>query len=237
LARAFNKRTKAIIINNPNNPTSRVFTLDELQFIASLCQKWGTLAICDEIYEHMVWDGRRHVMFSTLPGMEERTFTCSGLSKTYNVTGWRVGWVIAPAVYTEALRRVHDYLTLSAPTPFQYAGICALESPPQFYDDLVSEHTALRDRLAGHLQAAGFNFLLPQGSYFFFADCSPFGFEDDRQLAQYFAEVLKVIAVPGSAFYQPGQNTNLVRFCFAKPLEMLDLAGERLLALASRVKN
>lgn len=166
LEQVFNDKTRAIIINNPNNPTTRVFTREELEKISELCQKWNAFAICDEIYEHMVYDGKKHTVMATLPGMKERTFTCSGLSKTYNLTGWRVGWVIAPAAQTAALRKVHDYLTLVAPTPFQIAGVTALELPPEYYSNLIDSYTILRDKLADSLLDAGMELLRPEGTYF-----------------------------------------------------------------------
>ncbi len=224
LEKAFNNKTRAIIINNPNNPTTRVFTREELETIAGLCQKWDTFAICDEIYEHMVYDGKKHIVMATLPGMRERTFTCSGLSKTYNLTGWRVGWVIAPPAYTAALRNVHDYLTLVAPTPFQIAGVTALELPRQYYDDLLTTYTGLRDRLADGLIAAGLELLRPQGTYFILADCSQLGFRDDSEAVDFMARELQVVAVSGFSFFRPDTNTHAIRFCFAKNIETLDRA-------------
>jgi len=235
MARAFNNKTKAIIINNPNNPTTRVFTREELEYIASLCQKWGTIAICDEIYEHMVYDGRRHIPMATIPGMEDLTFTCSGLGKAYNVTGWRVGWVIAPKRYTKAMRKLHDYMTLAAPTPLQIAGMDALASEQAFYDKVTADHEAMRDRLCAHLRNAGFDFLTPEGTYFVMADASRLGFKNDRALVKYMMDELKVIAVAGFGFYRPRRHTNMVRFCFAKRPSTLDTAGGRLLPLAARI--
>lgn len=231
LASAFNERTRAIIICNPNNPTTRVFSREELEAVARLCQKWGVMAICDEIYEHMVYDGLRHIPMATLPGMEELTFTCSGLSKTYSLTGWRIGWVIAPERYTMPLRRLHDYLTLACPTPFQLGGIAAVNSPPAFYENLTASYTELRDKLAGYLTDAGFRLAKPQGTYFIFAECDKFGFENDRAFADHLALDIKVVGVSGYSFYRPGSHSQSMRFCFAKKDETLERAGERLKAL------
>ncbi len=237
LREAFNSKTRAIVLSNPNNPTTRVFTLEELQQIAELCKEWDVIAICDEIYEHMVYDGRKHIPMATLPGMRERTFTCSGLSKSYNLTGWRVGWVIAPPQYTFALRRVHDYFTLVAPTPFQIAGVTAVSLPQKYYTDLLTNYTALRDKLSDSLLAAGFKLLRPQGTYFILADCSHLGFENDRQAVEHLARQARVVAVSGFSFFRPGAPTNWLRFCFAKQHETLDRATEHLGLLTSETSR
>ncbi|MBX9692059.1 MAG: aminotransferase class I/II-fold pyridoxal phosphate-dependent enzyme [Cyanobacteria bacterium] len=234
LREAFNSKTRAIVLSNPNNPTTRVFTLEELQAIAELCQEFDVVAICDEIYEHMVYDGKKHIPMATLPGMKERTFTCSGLSKSYNLTGWRVGWVIAPPQYTVALRRVHDYFTLVAPTPFQIAGVTAVSLPQQYYTDLLSNYTVLRDKLSDALLEAGFNLLRPQGTYFILADCSQLGFENDSQAVEFLAKEGRVVAVSGFSFFRPGAPTNWLRFCFAKRHETLDRASEHLKMMTNR---
>ena len=228
LAAAFNDRTRAIIINNPNNPTTRVFTREELELIAKLCQKWNTMAICDEIYEHMVYDGHKHIVMASIPGMEDRTFTCSGLSKSYNLTGWRIGWVIAPAAYTANLRKIHDYLTLVAPTPLQYAGITALQLPNEYYADLVERYTVLRDKLSDSLIEAGFELLRPQGTYFALADCSKLGFSNDREAVDFMARELRVVAVSGFSFFRPDSVSQAIRFCFAKHIKTLERAGQQL---------
>jgi len=226
LAEAFNKNTRAIIINNPNNPTTRVFTREELECIAKLCQKWNTVAICDEIYEHMVYDGRKHIVMATIPGMEDRTFTCSGLSKSYNLTGWRVGWVIAPEAYSAHLRKIHDYLTLVAPTPLQIAGVTALQLPQSYYTELTASYQALRDKLSNALLDAGLDLLRPQGTYFVLADCSNLGFKNDREAVDYMARELRVVAVSGFSFFRPETVSQAIRFCFAKHVETLERAGE-----------
>jgi aminotransferase len=233
LRRAFNSKTKAIIINNPHNPTGKVFSRAEMELICDLCQRWNVLAICDEIYEHMVYDGKMHVPLSAMPGMEDRTFTCSGLSKTFNVTGWRIGWVIAPPVFTAPVRRLHDYLTLAAPTPFQYAGIQALQCDDGFYGALTAKYTALRDQLSAHIERAGLPFVKPSGTYFIFADSSGLGFKNDRQVARYFLSELKLAVVAGFGFFRERARTNHVRFCFAKYPGTLDRAGQQL-ALITR---
>lgn len=237
LVKTFNDKTRAIIISNPNNPTTRVFTREELELIAQQCQKWNAFAICDEIYEHMVYDGKKHTVMATLPGMRERTFTCSGLSKSYNLTGWRVGWVIAPPVYTAALRRIHDYLTLVAPTPFQIAGITALELTAEYYDDLINRYTVLRDKLADGLLAAGLDLLRPEGTYFILADCARLGFRDDQEATDYLARELRVVAVSGFSFFRPDSNSHAIRFCFAKNIETLDKATQQLLPLRDLCKT
>lgn len=224
LKAVFNEKTRAIVISNPNNPTTRVFTKEELELISELCQKWDVLAVMDEIYEHMVYDNRPHHVMAMIPGMEDRTFTCSGLSKTYNLTGWRVGWVIAPAQYTAALRKIHDYLTLVAPTPFQLAGITALGLPGSYYSELKSSYQSLRDKLSDSLLKAGFQMIRPQGTYFIFADCSHLGFASDEKAADYLATDCKIISVSGFSFFQPESTIQTLRFCFAKLPETIDRA-------------
>ncbi len=230
LAGAFNKRTKAIIINNPHNPTSRVFTCDELCFISELCNKWNVVAITDEIYEHMVYDGRRHICLATVPGMENRTIVCSGLSKTFNVTGWRIGWAVAPRQFCQPMQRLHDYTTLVAPSPMQIAAIQALQLEQDFYDGMRVKYEALRDRLAGYVADAGLSFLRPEGTYFLYADAHGLGFKNDRQTAAFLLQSgLAVIA--GFGFYRKRARTNFIRLCFAKYDTTIDKAGERLASL------
>jgi len=230
LAAAFNENTRAIILSNPNNPTTRVFTRKELECIASLCLKWDVLAICDEIYEHMTYDGREHIVMATIPGMAERTFTCSGLSKSYNLTGWRVGWVIAPPEYSAALRRVHDYLTLVAPTPFQIAGITAVSLPDSYYAELKTSYQSLRDSLSDALAGAGFGLIRPEGTYFIFADCKHLGLASDEEAAEYLARERKIVSVSGFSFFRPGSPSQALRFCFAKRPETIERACELLAA-------
>ncbi len=237
LKRAFNCRTRAILINNPNNPTGRVFNAQELDLIASLCQKWGVLAIVDEIYEYMVYDGHKHISLATRPGMEDRTMTISGLSKTFSVTGWRLGYVHAPAPYTQAMRRLHDYLTLAAPTPLQVAGITAMNLPPEFYADMVSKYQALRDELMPLVQKAGFKFRKPEGTYYLFTDCSELGFKNDRECWEFLLREFGLATVAGYCFYRPHVTTQNIRFCYAKYPQTIEAAGARLLEMHKRLES
>lgn len=235
LAAAFNSRTRAILINTPHNPTGRVFTRDELSFIAELCQKWDVLAITDEIYEYMVYDGRKHLSIATLPGMFERTITISGLSKTFGITGWRLGYVVAPAGYTSAIRRVHDYLTLCAPAPLQMAGVVALEMGEDFYREMREKYQAMRDQLCEVAERAGFKFRKPEGTYYLFTDCSQMGFKNDRQLWEYLLREFKIATVAGYCFYRPGVTTQNIRFCYAKSPKTIAAAQERLTAFSEKL--
>lgn len=230
LAGAFNRRTRAIIVNTPHNPTGRVFSVDELGLVARLCQKWGALAICDEIYEYMVYDGHRHVSLATLPGMEDRTVTVSGLSKTFSVTGWRLGYLAAPAEYSRAIRRVHDYLTLAAPSPLQQAGIVALDLPDEFYLEMQVKYSTLRDQLMKAVENAGFRLRKPEGTYYLFADCSHMGFANDRQVWEYLLRGFGLATVAGYSFYRPDTTTHKIRFCYAKYPETIAAGAKQLLA-------
>lgn len=235
LAAAFTNRTKAIILNTPNNPTGKVFTRDELRVIAELCQKWNVVAITDEIYEHILYDGAEHVALATLEGMRERTITINGLSKTYSVTGWRVGYVLAPPAITSAIRKVHDFLTVGSAAPLQEAGAVALRLPPSYYETLAADYAARRDRLYRALVAAGFDAYLPRGAYYIMADISRFGFPDDIAFSTYLVREVGVAVVPGSSFYHdPQKGRTQVRFCFCKTDETLDLAARRLMTLRER---
>lgn len=230
LAAAFNRRTRAILINTPHNPTGRVFSKDELDFIAHLCQKWDVIAITDEIYEYMVYDGNRHLSMATLPGMGERTITISGLSKTFSITGWRLGYVVAPAEYTRALRRVHDYLTLAAPSPMQVAGITAMKMPDEFYAGMMARYQEMRDQIMVVAEGAGFKFKKPEGTYYLFTDASQLGFEDDGKLWEHLLTEYKLATVAGYCFHRPGAKTNNIRFCYAKSAKTIEAAKERLVA-------
>jgi aminotransferase len=235
LARAFNNRTRAIVINTPTNPTGKVFSRDELSIIAALCQKWDTLAIADEIYEHVLFDGVAHVPIASLPGMAERTVTISGLSKTYSVTGWRIGWAIAPAALTEGIRKMHDFLTVAAPSPLQEAGTVAMNLPPDYYSDMSAQFQALRDRLIGILERQGFVCYRPSGAYYLMTDIGSFGFANDVEFAKYLVKEIGVASIPGSSFYQdPRAGANLLRFCFSKRPETIDEAERRLDKLERR---
>ncbi len=236
LRRAFNPRTRAIIVNTPHNPTGKVFTRRELSLIARLCRKWNVLAFTDEIYEHILYDGRRHVSIATLDGMRDRTVTISGLSKTYSVTGWRIGYAIAPPRITKALRKVHDFLTVGAPAPLQEAGAVALGLGPAYYRGLLRDYAARRDVMLGALEAAGVTpTCRPEGAYYVLCDISRFGFRDDVACSRYLVEKIGVATVPGSSFFhRPADGRKLIRFAFCKRLKTLRAAGRRLLALKDR---
>jgi aspartate/methionine/tyrosine aminotransferase len=232
LAAVFGPKTKAIILNTPNNPTGKVFERAELEQIRDLCVRWNAFAITDEIYEHMLYDGAKHISMATLDGMRDRTITINALSKTYSVTGWRVGWAIAPAEATSAIRKVHDFLTVGAAAPLQEAGAAALHFPQDYYDTLAREYTARRDRLLGILSAAGFRCFKPRGAYYIMTDISVFGFPDDVAFAKYLVKEIGVAAVPGSSFYRnPADGRTHLRFTFCKTEKTFQAAAERLAKL------
>jgi aspartate/methionine/tyrosine aminotransferase len=233
VARAFSPRTRAIIVNTPNNPTGRVFTRPELEGIAELCRKHDAYAVTDEIYEHIRYTGP-HIPIATLPGMRERTITISGASKTFSVTGWRVGWIIAPPRTTDAIRKVHDFLTVGSPAPLQEAVAVALESSgPEFYRNLSEEYRARRDLLCGALAQAGFRITPPEGAYYVLADFSALSSKDDVEFSHWLTREVGVAPVPGSSFYsEPGMGRNIVRFAFCKTGDMLEEAGKRLKGLS-----
>ena len=234
LAAAFNSRTRAIILNTPNNPTGKVFSRQELDVIAALCQRWNAFAITDEIYQYMTFDGFRHVSMVTLPGMRERTITINGLSKTFSVTGWRVGTIAAPPEVSNAIRKMHDFLTVGAPAPLQEAGAVALRLPDEFYGRLARDYQRRRDRVLPGLEAAGFRCFKPRGAYYIMTDISGFGFADDVSFVRHLIEKVGVAAVPGSSFYsEPARGNQQVRFCFSKKDETLDEATRRLVRLRS----
>ena len=233
LAAAFNDRTKAIIINTPNNPTGKVFSRQEMEEIASLCLKWDVYAITDEIYEHILYDGVKHISIGSLPGMENRTITINSISKTYSVTGWRVGWAIAEKNLTERIRKVHDFLTVGAPTPFQHAAVTALAFPGQYYLDLQAHYIETRKFLFKLLQATGFKPYLPKGAYYIIADTSSLmekmNINDDFTFSTRLIELTGVATVPGSSFYsRPELGRQQVRFCFCKKWETLHAVRESL---------
>jgi len=231
LRRAFSPRTRAIIVNTPNNPSGKVFTRAELQQIAALCQEFDTLCITDEIYEHILYDGREHIPMATLPGMYERTITISGLSKTFSVTGWRLGYLVAPPHLTDALRKVHDFLTVGAPAPLQEAAAVAIEQADAYYPELREMYAAKRAILLDALRAAGFACHQPEGAYYIMADFSALGFEgDDTAFAHHLIRDIGVAPVPGSSFYRPGSDagSRMVRFTFSKSDETLREAARRL---------
>jgi aminotransferase len=228
LEAAFNNRTKAIIINTPNNPTGKVFTRGELETIAALCRKWDAIAISDEIYEHIIYDGWRHVPIATLDGMAERTVTINSLSKTYSVTGWRVGWTISPPSLTGAIRKVHDFLTVGAAAPLQEAGVAALGVPDSYYTDLAAAYRRRRDMLLEILERQNFTCYTPHGAYYIMTDIAGFGFSDDVEFARYLIRDVGVAAVPGSSFYRhPSAGRTKLRFCFCKQDATLAEAARR----------
>jgi len=229
LRRAFAKHTKAIILNTPNNPTGKVFTRAELELIRDLCLEFDVLAITDEIYEHILYDGTEHISMASLEGMRDRTVTINGMSKTYSVTGWRVGWAVAPEKLTNAIRKVHDFLTVGAPAPLQEAGASALSLPPAYYEKLAEGYRVRRDHLMPALTAAGFKCFRPRGAYYVMTDISGFGFQDDVSFARYLVQEIGVAAVPGSSFYRdPKDGAEQVRFAFCKKPGTLDEAARRL---------
>jgi len=232
LRAAFHAHTKAIILNTPNNPTGKVFTRAELELIRDLCVEFNVLAVTDEIYEHIIYDGTEHISMASLPGMEDRTVTINGLSKTYSVTGWRVGWAVAPPHVTNAIRKVHDFLTVGAPAPLQEAGAAALSLPPSYYHSLATAYCARRDRLLPALTEAGFHCFKPRGAYYVMTDISAFGFADDVAFTKYLVKEIGVAAVPGSSFYNdPRDGARQVRFAFCKRADTLDAAARKLMTL------
>jgi aspartate/methionine/tyrosine aminotransferase len=232
---AFHSQTKAIIVNTPNNPTGKVFTRAELELIRDLCVEFNVLAITDEIYEHILYDGTKHISMASLGGMKERTVTINGLSKTYSVTGWRVGWTIAPPAITNAIRKVHDFLTVGAPAPLQAAGAAALDLPPDYYVNLAEGYRKRRDKLIPVLTEAGFRCFRPRGAYYVMTDISSFKYPDDLAFTKYLVKEIGVAAVPGSSFYRdPRDGAKQVRFAFCKKDETLDEAERRLGKLRTR---
>ena len=235
LRAAFHHQTKAIILNTPNNPTGKVFTRRELELIRDLCVEFNVLAITDEIYEHILYDGTQHISMASLEGMSERTVTINGLSKSYSVTGWRVGWAVGPPAITNAIRKVHDFLTVGAPAPLQEAGATALGLPRAYYENLANGYKARRDRLMPALEEAGFRCFRPRGAYYVMTDISAFGFDDDVAFTKYLVKEIGVAAVPGSSFYNdPRDGAKQVRFAFCKKDATLDEAGRRLQKLRER---
>ncbi len=247
LRNAFNERTKAIILCNPNNPTGKVFLREEMEFIADLCKEFDALVFTDEIYEHIVYKGERgkdkgenqetvHISMTQLDGMRERTIVVNSLSKTYSVTGWRVGYCIAPPDITSAIRKVHDFLTVGAAHPLQIAGTYALSLPESYYIDLQKEYQAKRDFIVPILQNAGFKCDFPDGAYYVMTEVSDFGFKNDVEFTKFLIREIGVAVVPGSSFYHDKSlGKNQVRFCFCKKDETLQAAAERLQKLKSKI--
>jgi aminotransferase len=233
LRAAFTGRTKAIILNTPNNPTGKVFSRDELMYIAGLCQEFDCLAITDEIYEHILYDGSVHVPIMSLPGMRDRSILVNSMSKTYSVTGWRVGWVLASPDLTSSIRKVHDFLTVGAAAPLQQAGVLALGLPDSYYFQLSEEYTERRNHLLTSLQGAGFRSFMPHGAYYVMTDISGFGFADDASFVRHLITHVGVAAVPGSSFFSDvSGGIQNVRFCFCKKYETLEMARHQLFKLS-----
>ena len=233
LRAAFNPRTKAVILCNPNNPTGKVFTRDEMEFIASLCREFDALCFTDEIYEHILYPREdrevEHISMAQLEGMRERTVVVNSMSKTYSVTGWRVGYVLAPPDITGAVRKVHDFLTVGAAAPLQRAGAYALRMPPEYYEELGREYMRRRDMLLPVLEDVGFKVFRPDGAYYVMTDISAFGFSDDVEFTRHLIQQVGVACVPGSSFYsRPELGARQVRFCFCKRDETLEAAADRL---------
>lgn len=237
LAAAFTERTRACILNTPNNPTGKVFTREELESIAMHAQRANAYVLTDEIYQHLVYDGARHVSMATLPGMRELTITINGMSKTYSVTGWRVGYAIAPPEVSNAIRKMHDFLTVGAAAPFQEAGVTALQLPEEYYHKLCSEYALRRDRMLAALDEAGFRCFKPRGAYYIMTDISGFGFSDDLEFTRHLVKDIGVAVVPGSSFYSdPSSGRQQVRFTFCKTDATLDEAARRLQKLRTQVR-
>jgi aminotransferase len=240
LAEAFSDRTRAIIVNTPNNPTGKVFSTDELEAIAALCRKWDVVAITDEIYEHIVYDGARHVPLMTLEGMADRTVAINSMSKTFSVTGWRVGWAVAAAPRAAGIRKVHDFLTVGAPAPLQQAAAFALDLPDGYFTELAAHYQARRDRVVAMLERAGLRCAVPSGAYYVMTDITGLGWSDDVAFVRHLVEDIGVAAVPGSSFYRPAGTHAVaggrgrVRFCFCKKDETLAEAERRFEKLTPR---
>jgi aminotransferase len=237
LRKAFGPRTKAIILNTPNNPTGKVFRRDELSLIAELCQQHDTYAISDEIYEYIRFTDQPHISIASLPGMADRTVTISGLSKTFSMTGWRLGYCIAAAEISGGIRKAHDFLTVGAPHPLQIAGAAALGMPDSYYDKLRTDYQRRRDLFLPYLHEAGLQVHAPDGAYYVMTDISPLGGTDDHEFVRAMIRDVGVSAVPGSSFYAPRElGKTKVRFMFAKRDETLQEAGRRLRELPQKIK-
>ncbi len=232
---AFNRRTKLILVNTPHNPTGKVFRKEDLRVIADLCEDFGAVAVTDEIYEHILYDGREHVSIATLGDMSGRTVTISGISKTYTVTGWRVGYTIADHVLTEAIRKVHDYMTVCAPTPLQEAAAQALLLPHSYYTQLAASYQKKRDFMVRRLSRMGFEFFVPEGSYYIFADFGNLSSLSEVEFANWMTIEGKVAVVPGSGFYlRPSEGRRFVRFSYSKKDSTLADAAARMDAFFHR---
>jgi aminotransferase len=228
LASAFNKKTRALILNTPNNPCGKVFTVDELKLIADLCADYDVTAVTDEIYEYILYDNKKHISIGSLDGMKDRTITISGFSKTYSVTGWRIGYALAGKNLTSAIRKVHDFLTVGAPAPLQHACVTALGFPDSYYKELVRMYDGKRKLLYKALVKAGFKCRMPEGAYYILADIPEGTGMDDMAFAKYMVSEVGVAAVPGSSFYKSEAGKHKLRFTFSKKDETLMEAARRL---------
>ncbi len=236
LKRAFAQKPKALILCNPSNPSGKVFTREELLFIAELAEQHDIFVITDEVYEHIVFAPNEHTYFAALPGMFERTISCSSLSKTYSITGWRLGYLIGPEAVIADARKVHDFLTVGAPAPLQEAAVTALGFPDSYYLELQALYETKRRLFLGYLDQAGLRYTTPQGAYYVLVDITDFGFQDDVAFAEWLAREVGVAGVPGSSFFREPVN-HLIRFHFAKRTETLDQAGQRLQSLREKAAS
>jgi aminotransferase len=236
LRRAFEQRPKALVLCNPANPSGRVFTREELLCVAELAEEYDTFVLTDEVYEHIVYSPNRHTYFASLPGMFARTISCSSLSKTYSITGWRLGHVIAPPAVISEARKIHDFLTVGAAAPLQEAAVTALELPADYYRELLALYTGKREQFLQYLDQAGLTYTRPEGAYYVMVDISEFGWKDDVAFCEWLAQNVGVAAVPGSSFFHEPVR-HLIRFHFAKRTETLVAAGERLLTLREKVRG
>jgi len=228
LRAAVTPRTRAILLNTPSNPTGKVFTREEMALIAEVCIANDLIAVTDEVYEHLVFDGE-HIRLATLPGMAERTITLSSLGKTFSLTGWKVGWVIAPRELSAAVRSAHQFLTFSIATPLQYGALAAINAPAAYFNEFLAEYARRRAFLCDALREVGFGVHVPQGTYFVMADHRPFGFTDDMTFCRHLVEQVGVAAIPPSVFYRnPAEGRHLVRFAFCKKIETMEAAVERM---------
>ncbi len=234
LEAAFKQHPKALILCNPSNPCGKVFTLEELTFIAELAKKYDTYVITDEVYEHIVYEPNKHIYFASLPGMWERTISCSSLSKTYSITGWRLGYIIAPPEIIEVAKKVHDFLTVGAAAPLQEAAVTGLKFGEQYYKDLQEKYTSKRDLFLKGLDDIGIAHTVPEGAYYILLDIGEFGFASDLEFCEVLARDVGVGAVPGSSFFKEPVN-NLIRLHFAKKDETLNEALNRLADIRKKI--
>ncbi len=234
LRAAFMQKPKALVLCNPSNPSGKVFTLEELEIIAGLAKEFDAFVITDEVYEHIVYPPHRHHYMAALPGMFERTISCSSLSKTYNMTGWRLGYVIGPEAVIAGARKVHDFLTVGAAAPLQEAAVAALKLPMEYYDRLTADYTRKRDLFLGYLAEAGLSYTQPQGAYYVMVDCTDLGVTDDNAFCRWMAREVGVAAVPGSSFFHEPVN-HLIRLHFSRSEEILAETGKRLIKLKTLI--